>query len=55
MLKKVVGKQLDIDDKKAEELENMIINAGVSCFNMGKKGLAYVSKIERGGCYGLLY
>jgi hypothetical protein len=49
MLKKVSGQlevTLDIDKPKAKELENMINNAGVSSFYLGKKGLAYVSKIR---------
>lgn len=49
MLKKVSGQleiTLDIDKLKAKELETMINNAGVSSFYLGKKGLAYVSKIR---------
>ena len=49
MLKKVSGQleiNLDINKPKAKELEAMINNAGVSSFYMGKKGLAYVSKIR---------
>ncbi len=49
MLKKVSGQleiTLDIDKLKAKELETMINNAGVSSFYLGKKGLAYVSKIK---------
>jgi hypothetical protein len=49
MLKKVSGQleiTLDIDKPKAKELEAMIKNAGVSSFYLGKKGLAYVSKIK---------
>lgn len=37
---------IDIDRKKAKELQAMIENAGVSSFYLGKKGLAYVSKIR---------
>ena len=37
---------LDIDDAKAKELKQMIDNAGVSSFYLGKKGLAYVSDIR---------
>jgi hypothetical protein len=37
---------LDIDDSKAKELKQMIDNAGVSSFYLGKKGLAYVSDIR---------
>ena len=49
MLKKVSGQleiTLDVDKPKAKELEAMINNAGVSSFYLGKKGLAYVSKIK---------
>lgn len=38
---------LDIDRSKARELKSMIEAAGVSAFPLGKKGLAYVSKIKR--------
>lgn len=37
---------LDIDILKAKELKQMINNAGVSSFYLGKKGLAYVSDIR---------
>mgnify|MGYP000491654120 FL=1 len=37
---------IDIDRDKAKKLEEMIENAGVSSFYLGKKGLAYVSKID---------
>lgn len=37
---------LDIDDEQAKELKQMIDNAGVSSFYLGKKGLAYVSEIR---------
>lgn len=37
---------IDIDRDKAQELNRMIENAGVSSFYLGKKGLAYVSHIE---------
>ena len=37
---------LDIDMERAIELKNMIDNAGVSSFYLGKKGLAYVSHID---------
>lgn len=37
---------LDIDLPKAMELKQMIDNAGVSSFYLGKKGLAYVSDIR---------
>ena len=37
---------LDIDMDRAIELKNMIDNAGVSSFYLGKKGLAYVSHID---------
>lgn len=37
---------IDIDKDRASELKNMIDCAGVSSFYLGKKGLAYVSKIR---------
>lgn len=37
---------LDIDTDQATELKQMIDNAGVSSFYLGKKGLAYVSEIR---------
>ncbi len=37
--------QLDIPQEKAIELQEMIDNAGVSSFYLGKKGLAYVEEI----------
>ncbi len=37
---------LDIEQEKAKELKTMIDNAGVSSFYLGKKGLAYVSRIR---------
>ncbi|MDD3596512.1 type I-Fv CRISPR-associated protein Cas5fv [Sulfuricurvum sp.] len=37
---------LDIDREKARELEQLIENAGVSSFYLGKKGLAYVAHID---------
>jgi hypothetical protein len=37
---------LNISPEKAQELKQMIANAGVSAFPLGKKGLAYVSKIR---------
>lgn len=37
---------LDIDTEQAKELKQMIDNAGVSSFYLGKKGLAYVSNIR---------
>jgi hypothetical protein len=49
MLTKASGQleiNIDIDRKKAEELEDMIEHAGVSSFYLGKKGLAYVSYID---------
>ncbi|MFB6349946.1 type I-Fv CRISPR-associated protein Cas5fv [Moraxella sp. ZJ142] len=36
---------IDVDDKKAEQIKQMIENAGVGCFYVGKKGLAYVASI----------
>lgn len=37
---------IDISREKAKELEQMIENAGVSSFYLGKKGLAYVTHID---------
>ena len=37
---------IDIERQQAKELKTMIENAGVSSFYLGKKGLAYVSKIR---------
>ena len=37
---------IQVERKKAKEIKNMIENAGVSSFYLGKKGLAYVSKIR---------
>jgi uncharacterized protein (UPF0335 family) len=37
---------IDIERQKAKELKTMIENAGVSSFYLGKKGLAYVTKID---------
>lgn len=38
--------ELDISKVKANEIEMMIQNAGVSSFYLGKKGLAYISDID---------
>ena len=38
--------QLDIPDKNALQLKDMIENAGVSSFYIGKKGLAYVDSLR---------
>ena len=38
--------ELAIDRKQGKELRGMINNAGVSSFYLGKKGLAYVSKLR---------
>jgi hypothetical protein len=49
MLQKASGKliiNLNINQDKARELKQLIENAGVSAFPLGKKGLAYVSKIK---------
>lgn len=49
LLMKAAGQltiHLDIDLNKAIELKTMIDNAGVSAFYLGKKGLAYVSRID---------
>lgn len=48
MLRKAHGEveiKLNISEEKAEEIEEMIENAGVSSFYLGKKGLAYVKEI----------
>jgi hypothetical protein len=37
---------IDVDRKKAQEIKDLIENAGVSAFYLGKKGLAYVSDIR---------
>jgi len=37
---------IDIDRQRAKEIRTMIENAAVSSFYLGKKGLAYVSKIR---------
>ena len=37
---------LDINREKAKELKQLIENAGVSSFYLGKKGLAYVTNID---------
>jgi len=49
MLTKASGQleiTIDVDLQKAQEIKQMIENAGVSAFYLGKKGLAYVSKIR---------
>lgn len=49
MLTKASGQleiNLDIEQEKAKELKTLIDNAGVSSFYLGKKGLAYVSRIR---------
>ena len=48
MLDKAHGQltiNLNISDSQAKELQDLIENAGVSTFYLGKKGLAYVSDI----------
>ena len=48
MLAKASGQliiNLNISEIKAKELANLIENAGVTTFHLGKKGLAYVSDI----------
>jgi hypothetical protein len=35
---------IDVDQRKGQEIKDLIENAGVSAFYLGKKGLAYVSK-----------
>lgn len=37
---------IDVEREKAQEIKDLIDNAGVSAFYLGKKGLAYVSKIR---------
>ena len=37
---------IKINRQKANEIKNMIVNAGVSAFYLGKKGLAYVTNID---------
>lgn len=37
---------IDVDRQKAQEIKDLIENAGVSAFYLGKKGLAYVSDIR---------
>ena len=49
MLTKARGElqiQIDVDQDKGQEISDLIENAGVSSFYLGKKGLAYVSKIR---------
>lgn len=49
MLTKASGQleiTIDVGKEKAREIETLIENAGVSAFYLGKKGLAYVSKIR---------
>jgi len=49
LMTKASGKleiELDIDKEKAQEIEAMVENAGVSSFYLGKKGLAYISEID---------
>jgi Cas5fv helical domain len=49
MLTKASGQieiTIDVEKEKAQEIETLIENAGVSAFYLGKKGLAYVSKIR---------
>lgn len=38
--------ELDLEKQKSKELAELIENAGVSSFYLGKKGLAYVTKIR---------
>jgi hypothetical protein len=37
---------INVDQQKGQEIKDLIDNAGVSAFYLGKKGLAYVSKIR---------
>ena len=49
MLTKASGQleiNIDVDAQKGQEIKGLIENAGVSAFYLGKKGLAYVSKIR---------
>jgi len=49
MLTKASGQleiTVDVDQDKGQEIKELIDNAGVSAFYLGKKGLAYVSKIR---------
>lgn len=49
MLTKVSGQLeifIDVDSKKGREIEQLIENAGVSSFYLGKKGLAFVRSID---------
>jgi len=49
LMKKVSGTldiEIEISREKAKEINQMIKNAGVSSFYLGKKGLAYVSRIS---------
>ncbi|SDL54251.1 hypothetical protein SAMN05660337_3245 [Maridesulfovibrio ferrireducens] len=38
--------KIDVDRKQGQEIAQLIENAGVSSFYLGKKGLAYVTKIK---------
>ncbi len=49
MLTKASGQleiNINVDQQKGQEIKELIENAGVSAFYLGKKGLAYVSKIR---------
>ena len=49
MMTKARGKleiTIDVNRDKAKEIKNLIKNAGVSSFYLGKKGLAYVTNID---------
>jgi hypothetical protein len=49
VLKKASGEleiKINVDREKKQEIQNMITNAGVSSFYLGKKGLAYVANIR---------
>jgi len=37
---------IDVGKEKGKEIKEMIENAGVNTFYLGKKGLAFVSKIR---------
>ena len=38
--------EIDVDNSTSKKIYNCIVNAGVSSFYLGKKGLAYVSRIQ---------
>lgn len=49
MMTKACGQleiKIDVDRTKGQEIKNLIENAGVTSFSLGKKGLAFVSSIR---------